>query len=480
MPFMKNILPAVLLSVILLSLISCRRDNPLTDPSVKLRFSADTVMFDTVFTTLGSSTRQLKVYNPHNRRVIVSSIRIAGGESSQFRINVDGMPGPSTKEVEILANDSIFIFVEVTVNPLSSNSPLIVNDSIIFEINGNMQDVDLVAWGQNAHYIRPNRSISGLPPFSIIGCDTTWTNNLPHVIYGYAVVDSTCRLTIQEGTRIHFHNNSGLWVYKGGSIKVNGTKEQPVVFQGDRLEPYYREVPGQWDRIWINEGSVDNEFNYAIIKNGLIGIQAETLDNPMGNGLKITNCYITNMSRSGILSRYYRIDAGNTVITNCGMYAAELTMGGDYSFTHCTFANYWSFKLRKTPSVLILNYIKNQNDQIIAAPLQKADFKNCIIYGNVENEILEDDIGQGVEFNYSFNHCLLRTNRTLIGNNLIINEDPRFRKPTDRLEPDYQLMENSPALKKGNPAYAVGIYSSDINGVLRNGNPDLGAYEFVP
>jgi hypothetical protein len=477
---MKNIVPAFLLSILLISLFSCQRDKHLTDTSVKLTFSADTVLFDTVFTTIGSSTRQLKVYNPYNRKVLVSSIRLASGENSLFRINVDGIPGPSVRDIEILAKDSIFIFVEVTVNPLSINSPLILNDSIFFEINGNSQDVDLVAWGQNAHYIRPTNYISGLPPFSIINCDTTWTNNLPHVIYGYAVVDSSCKLNIEEGTRIHFHNGSGLWVYKGGSIKVNGTKEQPVIFQGDRLEAFYREVPGQWDRIWLNEGSVDNEFNYVIIKNGVIGIQAEILENLMGNKLKISNSIITNMSRSGILSRYYKIEAGNTVIANCGMYATELTMGGEYDFTHCTFANNWSYKLRKTPSVLILNYIKDQNNQIIAAPLQKADFKNCIIYGNLENEILEDNIGQGVEFNYSFNNCLIKTNRTLSGNNIILNQDPMFRKPLDRLEPDYQLQENSPAINKGNPAYATGIWATDKNEVLRTGNPDLGAYEFVP
>ncbi|MDQ3192662.1 MAG: hypothetical protein M3Q58_13800, partial [Bacteroidota bacterium] len=304
----------------------------------------------------------------------------------------------------------------------------------------------------------------------------TWTNNIPHVIYGYAVIDSLCKLTIEQGTQIHFHNNSGLWVYKGGSIKVNGVQGAPVVFQGDRLEPYYREIPGQWDRIWLNEGSIDNEINYAIIKNGLIGIQAETLEANMGNQLILNNTIIRNMSRSGILSRFYKIQAGNNLITNCGMYAAELTMGGHYEFNHCTFANYWQGN-RKTPSVMVLNYYKDLNEQIFAAPLYKADFNNSIIYGTLEDEILVDDAGQGVDFNYGFNYTLVKSSKELLGTMLYKNTDPLF---TNVLEGDFTLKAGSPAIEKGSPAYVTGVLSSDINGNIRSGNPDLGAFEFVP
>jgi hypothetical protein len=478
---MHRIIPVLFLALIAGLLVSsCRRDKLLTDPSAKLAFSADTVYFDTVFTTIGSSTRQLRVYNPHDRTIKISNVRLAKGSASPYRINVDGVPGPHVKDIEILGNDSIFIFLEVTVNPLSSNSPLIITDSLLFEVNGKMQDVDIVAWGQNAHYHRPTHFYQGLPPFSIIGCDTTWTNNLPHVVYGYAVVDSACKLTIQAGTQIHFHNNSGLWVYKGGSIKVNGTKEQPVVFQGDRLEPYYREIPGQWDRIWLNEGSIDNEFNYAIIKNGLIGIQAETLERYMGNSLKLNNSWIRNMSRSGILSRYYHIRAGNTIISNCGMYATEITMGGDYIFNHCTFANYWRERTqRKTPSVVVANFYEDHTRKRFTAPLHRAEFNNSIIYGNLANEAAAFDIGQGVEFNYIYNNSLIKTDTTLNVSNTILNQDPQFRE-TSPEKNDFRLQENSPARKKGAPAFATGNLATDIEGKPRSATPDLGAYEFAP
>jgi hypothetical protein len=478
---MKNLIPYLFFGTVLSFLFfsSCRKDDLLKDASAKLKFSADTVYFDTVFTTIGSSTKQLRVYNPHNRRVVLSNVRLAKGNASSYRINVDGIPGPSIKNIEILPNDSIFIFVEVTIDPLNVNSPLIVTDSLLFEFNGNTQDVDLVAWGQNAHYIRPTHFYEGFPAFSIIGCDTTWRNDIPHVIYGYAVVDSTCRLTIEAGTQIHFHNNSGLWVYKGGSLKVLGTKDQPVVFQGDRLEPYYRELAGQWDRIWLNEGSIDNEINYAVIKNGLIGIQAETLQENMGNELKLNNTIIRNMSRSGILTRFYKITSNNSVITNCGLFCAELTMGGYYEFNHCTFANYWRHKARKEKetAVFILNYFKDHNNQINASPLYKAEFNNSIIYGSLENEVFTDDIGQGLEFNYSFNYSLVKTNQELTGNNIFKNEDPQF---VNQSENNLQLKENSPARGKGSQGFSTGVTAADINGVPRSGDIDLGAYQFTP
>ena len=476
---MRTVFPSLFVFFLLVFVFSCKKDAILTDPSAKLSFSLDTVLFDTVFTTIGSSTRRLKVYNPNNKKVIVSSIRIAGGPNSKYRMNVDGMPGAFLNDIEIPAKDSLFIFIEVTIDPLNSNSPLIVTDSIMFVTNGNEQDVDLVAWGQDAHYFYPDNYVEGLPPYSIIcntNSNTTWVNDKPYVIYGYAVVDSSCGLTIQAGARIHFHNNSGLWIYKGGSIKVLGTLAEPVTFQGDRLEPYYREIPGQWDRIWINESSVDNEFNYAIIKNGFIGIQAETLESYMGNQLTLNNTIIRNMEGIGLLTRFYKIAAANMLIANCGQYATALTLGGDYDFRHCTFANYWSLKSRKTPSLLISNYYEDENGVNQVFSLTKADFKNCIIYGNNENEVLADN--GGGTFNYDFSYSLLKTNQSLNGTSIFTNIDPGFVDASNR---DFKLKSSSFAIDMGDPAALnKPELMQDLNGNNRGTPPDLGAYEYVP
>lgn len=459
---------------------SCKKDELFTQGKVNLGFSSDTIMFDTVFTTIGSATQYLVVRNPEDKAIRISSIKLASGVQSQFRINVDGIPGYSHTDIEIAANDSLYIFIEVTVDPTGLNSPLLITDSILFETNGNSQDVDLVALGQDAYFIIPNLTIDGLPPLRIIaaeGVDTTWTNEKPIVVYGYAVVDSTANLNIQAGTTIYFHANSGLWVYKGGSLKVMGTKNEPVVFQGDRLEDYYKNIPGQWDRIWINEGSADNEFNYAIIKNGFIGIQCELLQQSMGNKLVLNNCRIENMSGAGLLARAYTIQATNSIIANCQQYLAALTLGGNYSFTHCTFANFWAYEVRKTSSIYINNYFKNSDNSISPFNLTKADFINCIVYGNQQEEVVLDNHLQGGTFTYLFDHCLLKTQLPASSAQFVSikkNQNPLFK---DYSKSDYHIQNNSPAIGSGRST----LVSFDLDGVARpTSNPSLGAYEYLP
>jgi hypothetical protein len=324
----KYTLPFLLVFAVAIS--SCRKDHQIDDnPSLKLEFSTDSIIFDTVFTTVGSITRYLKVYNRHDNALNISTIRLLGGTSSNYRINIDGTPGVQENDVTIAENDSLFLFVRVTIDPGNQNLPFVVSDEVLFITNGNEQSVVLAAWGQDAHYIIADKTIGNLR-YKIVAAEdsaVTWPADKPYLVYGYAVVDSTGSLNIEAGAQIHFHNQSGLWVYKGGSLKVMGSKEKPVVFQQDRLEPYFRDLPGQWDRIWLNEGSIDNEINYAVIRNGFIGLQAETLQEPMGNQLLLTNTIIENMSGIGILGRYYAITGINNVVTNCGQLGVLLQGG---------------------------------------------------------------------------------------------------------------------------------------------------------
>ena len=141
------------------SFLSCKKDKLLTDPSATIAFSQDSILFDTVFTTIGSTTRQLKVYNHNKQKINLSSVRLEQGQSSNFIISIDGSSGKQTSDVEILAQDSIYIFIQVNVNPTSQNSPLIIQDRILFDVNGNQQFVALEAWGQDAYYHYPDKAI---------------------------------------------------------------------------------------------------------------------------------------------------------------------------------------------------------------------------------------------------------------------------------------------------------------------------------
>lgn len=477
-----NKIVSILLSFFMLFLFACKKDEDIITGSLSnISVSTDTVMFDTVFTTIGSITKQLKIYNNNDRKIKINNISIRNGQSSLFRMNVDGIAGTSVNDVEIGANDSLYIFIKVTVDPNDENSPFVVDDQILLRTNGSEEDVDLVAWGQNANYIIADTYVQGLPPYKIVAhefSDTTWTNEKPFLIYGYAVVDSNATLRIQAGTQIHFHNNAGLWIYKGGSLKVNGTLEEKVVFQGDRLDMAYRDVPGQWDRIWINEGSVDNEINYAVIRNGFIGIQAETLQEYMGNQLSISNTVIENMTGMGIFSRYYVIEASNVVVNNCEAYGVALTLGGYYDFKQCTFANYWSQSIRQSPNLYMNNYYLDTNDVPQAFDMY-AYFNNTIIYGRNDEEIgMESD--EGAVFDYYFDHVLLKTEMDIDDPDHFAscfkNEDPLFVNP-DHF--NYELDTLSPAIDKGSVEIAQQV-PLDLNGINRTESPDLGAYEFVP
>jgi len=477
----------ILFGLFLIFLYSCKKDDFLTETEGKLSFSNDSIVFDTIFTTVGSTTQQLKVFNPHNKPIKISSVTLAGGTSSNYRINVDGVPGTQLKDIELGAKDSMYIFVRVTIDPNSNNTPFVVSDSIIFITNNHQQKVVLAAWGQNAYYHTPTYYPGNMSPYSVISSDATWPNDKPHLIYGWVVVDSSFTLNIDAGAKIYFHNNSGLWVYNDASLKVNGTKENPVIFQGDRLESWYKDLPGQWGRlvyngylysmgIWLSAGSKNNEINYAIIRNGDTGIKADTLGNSANPTLKLRNTIIENMSTSGIYAQGSFIEAENVIVSNAGIHAVILSIGGSYDFKHCTFANYWNYSARQTSSIVLNNYYKDINNNIQIRDLHKADFGNCIIYGNIEEEVFLDKNTNGT-FNYKFTNCLLKTkediNNATYYLNCLKNTDPLFE---NALLNNFKLKPGSPALDTGNMGIAIDV-PYDILGSARTINPDIGAYE---
>ena len=463
------------------------------DSSVKLSFSQDSVLFDTVFTSIGSATRQIRVRNTYNQKINISSIQFEQGTSSNFIMNVDGISGKVVNNVEILANDSAFIFIQVKVDPTNSLSPLIIQDKILFDINGNTQSVALEAWGQDAHYHYPDKAIqfkNGFLPYSIVsnqanvtvnwGGGTGISDNKPHVIYGWLVVDSTQKLVINPGVKVYFHQNAGLWVYRYGTLQVNGTLGNEVIFQGDRREADYADIPGQWDRIWINEGKTDNYINYAIIKNSYIGIQAEVLlklNQP--KRLKVTNTIVKNCSKWGLYTTAFNIWAANNVICNSKEYCANITLGGNCIFLNNTFANYFSKDGGRgtQPCVHIDNF-----DGTNIWPYDSLYFGNCIIDGSLTGSELDVDVRNPATATkiYQFNSCLLKsaviTGTTSI--NTIYNLSANFVDPSVY---NFKLKSSGSAAKGIGNNTLINLYStilsSDISNAVRSSTPSAGAYE---
>ncbi len=468
---MRRFIPYLVVVALIAGFLACERLELYRNPDASIRFSADTVFFDTIFTTFGSTTKQVRVRNPYDQPVEISYIRLAGGDNSVFRLNIDGYQSNAVNNIEIPPKDSIYIFVEVTIDPNNADSILLIKDSIVFSTNGNIQDVNLMAWGQDVHLIDGEE----LPT-------QTWINDKPYLIIHSMMVDTSETLTIEEGVRLHFHKNSRLFV--AGTIIVNGTLENPVIFEGDRLEQLYKDIPGQWDGIWLLPGSRDNRFNYAIIKNAVIGIESDTLGNLLNPNLKLSNTIIKNMSAVGILGLGTTIHANNCEISECGQFAIALLIGGRYEFYHCTVANYWGlFTTRSTPAVVLNNYYEDINGNIQVRPIEKAIFGNCIIYGNRESEF-EIDQYPGSELNFKLSHCISKIDVKefdLEDEDRFVNyynyKDPKFISVRDN---NYQLDTLSPAKDKGSLNFAF-PFPVDLNGEnrLSDDGPDIGAYERI-
>ncbi len=472
----KPVYKTLLFFAVIALIASCAKDEPIDrDTGLKLEFSSDTVFFDTVFTTIGTSTQIFKVFNPSKDKIVISSITLARGDASPFRFNIDGISSTTINDLEIAGKDSAFVFVKVTIDPNQANTPLVQNDSIVFITNSNKQDVKLIAWGQDAHFYRNG----------VIGSDYVFTADKPHVIYGYLIVDSLFTLTIDPGARIHLHSGSMLIVYRDASLKVNGTKDNPVIFEGDRLEDYYRDIAGQWGRIWLYAGSINNEINYAIIRNGEVGIHADTTGNSPNPTLRLSNTLIYNMSGVGILGQGTSIEAVNTVVGNCGARSVSLSLGGRYDFRHCSFGNFWNKTYRREPALLLNNYYYDIDNNVQLRALDKAYFGNCVIYGDKDDEITLDKFPEGGTFNYKFDHCLLKTkfdiSDVLLYTGCIKNEDPWFTDPyIAEYQPDTLI---SALIDRGSAEVLNDAFiniSKDLNDNSRvmDAAPDIGAYEF--
>jgi hypothetical protein len=463
-----------MLITILLAFASCRKDEMNTDPAYKLEFSSDTVLFDTVFTTIGSSTRSLVVRNTGNSRVKISKITLARGKASPFRLNIDGTATEAYLDLEIGANDSAYIFVKVLIDPNNVNSPLVESDSIVFETNGNVQNVKLVAWGQDA-YFHHNTTLTG---------DVTLPYDKPHVIYGTLTADHTCKLNILAGTRLYFHNGSSLLIRSGASLKVAGTLESPVIFTGDRLEDDYLDVTGMWDGIWLEKGSKNISFTYAEITNAKMGIQADSTGIEGGDTLKLHNCMIHNITNYGIKATKARIYATNCQITNCGGNVVSIEQGGNYDFRNCTLAQY--FNGRSYPALSLSNYSLDSTGTKLPGDLTSAFFGNCIITGYQSGELDLYEL-EGTPYNFQFDHCLVNWDDVLYKKyesrfiDCISNKEAKF---VDKDLNNFQLDTLSVAID----AASLNIITnwvpnilSDRKGIsrLEHGLPDIGAYERV-
>jgi hypothetical protein len=485
---------------------SCREDFVFEPSTGDLVFSKDTIYLDTVFANIGSSTYTLKVYNKSSKDIKIPTIQLGKGLTSKYRMTVDGMTGENNRifhDVELLAKDSMYIFIETTAGIGDANpSDFLYTDQIEFDSGANLQKVELVTLIQDAYFLYPKRfsngttetlNIDGIdePVYGFFldendpvnGNEYNWGNDKPYVVYGYAAVPGGKTLTVQSGARVHFHADSGLIVGNGASFKANGTLENNIIFEGDRLEPGFSDVAGQWQTIWLTAGSTNNEIKNVIIKNAIVGLNIDSND---GNFMTIKNTQIYNSSLIGLYAKTAKIQGENLVINYAGVASLACTLGGSYEFKHCTFNNNWSSS--KQVAVLVDNFYKDANDDEVPYVLEQANFRNCIIFGSNQVELLINKSIVNPEVNWTtpiFSKCQIKFNNT---NNQFTN-NPDYAFINDATEiikngiVDFQdISKNKLFIGADSASKNFGVdvgVPFDILGNPRNGVFDLGAYNSI-
>ncbi|QXP54792.1 hypothetical protein H0I25_11915 [Cellulophaga sp. HaHa_2_95] len=482
---------------------SCRKDFDYEDSTGNLSFSKDTIFLDTVFTNIGSSTYALKVYNTTDKDLQIPSITLENGIESFYRINVDGQAGTSFLNTPLLAKDSLYIFIETTVDISTTNqTAFLYLDAIRFDTGIHEQKIPLVTLVKDAIFLFPsdinqnalelgttdNGEEIEVTGFELSDDQLNFNNEKAYVIYGYATVPKNKTLNIAAGARVYFHENSGIYLQESSNIIIQGQKssdaialENEVIFEGDRLEPAYANTSGQWGTIWFDENSVANELNYLTIKNATIGLAVHGNASTVTTNLTLKNTQIYNSSSVNLWTIGASISAENVVMANAGGSSVNIKGGSTISFIHSTIANYWTSGSRLGPAL----QITNDTDQKTTAT-----FGNCIITGNSTTELSIASFNTNTDaLEFQFTNSMITINaENFTGNpwydfqnetlykNIMLNEEAAFVDPIKNI---FALTATSFALDKGDVVLATQV-PLDINDIDRTTLPSLGAYQYTP
>lgn len=465
---------------------ACTDDDSFSQsPSNVLTFSMDTVRMDTVFSTVPTSTRSFWVYNKSGDGIRCTSVRLANGNQTGFRVNVDGeylspTAGYQVQNVEIRNKDSIRVFVELTSPTNGKDGPQLIEDNLVFTLeSGVEQRINLNAYTWDAQLMK-NVVISS---DSTIGGGTK-----PIVIYGGLRVDSLATLHITAGTTLYFHSDAGINVY--GRLVSEGAADNNIILRGDRTDKMFDYLPydmvsGQWKGIVFHSSSYDNVINYTDIHSTFDGIVCDSSDVSKMK-LQLFNSTVHNCQGYGLKTVSCKVDVRNCQITNT-LQDCVAILGGNVNLTHCTIAQFYPFDSNRG---VALRYANHSDD--VKLPLERMDCVNTIVTGYGEDMVMGDNCtveGDTTMFNYRFINSILRTAKVEDDENImgVIWEDVKdtatvlgeknFRMvDIDMQRYDFHLDSLSYAINKADIEQSLPL---DRDGNTRDELPDIGCYEFI-
>ena len=464
-----------------LAIVSCSDDDSFSaSPANHLTFSTDTVKLDTVFSKVPTATKTFWVYNRSGDGIRCSNIRLANGNQTGFRVNVDGSylgatSGYQINDLEIRKNDSIRVFVELTSPSNNQEVPTLLQDDLVFSLeSGTQQKVNLRAWTWDVEmWTDP-----------VIDSDTTIPASAPIIIYGGLTVNKGATLTIEPGATLFFHADAGMEVY--GRLIVNGTPEKNVVLCGDRIArmfdslPYDR-VSGQWKGIHFHESSYENVIDYADIHSAYDAVVCDSSDVSKLK-LSLYNSIVHNNEGHGLKAVHSVVDVKNCQVTNT-LGDCVTICGGVCMLQHCTLAQFYPFSADRGVALRF----GNVNSEGMIYPLYDFSCVNTLVTGYADDVIMGEADSTAV-YQFKFDHCVLRT-PALEGNERITDvvwEDPEKTDSVgtkhfvlvdaDQQDYDFRLDSLSMAIGRANPAMSI---EYDRLGVRRDDKPDVGCYEYV-
>lgn len=481
----------ILLLCLIGLLVGCQADRLTDDPTCRLAFSKDTVLFDTVFTTIGSSTQTLMVVNPNKNALRIERVALASGR--YFRVNVNGEPLNGTSStsqeaaVTIAGSDSLFVFIRATIDPQDSNSPVFIRDTLLFGLSQGIQQVILEAYGQDVVLIRSAKKRTEYAR------DFVFKHDKPYLIYDSVLIGG--KTTIEAGATLYMHQGAAIFAL--GDVEAVGKLNQPVTLRGDRLDRLFDSVPyryaaGMWDGLYLlnykDAPRAAYSFDYLNCEGGNIGLYCyseRTQDLP---SLTLSNSRLHNHALYGVVLQNIDATIANTEISNCASYCLYLD-GGEFDIVHTTIASYFgatNVNIQSTQKEDVAGVYINNLSKTGAAT--NVNVRNSIITGSRRNQlVLATPLPQYYAGTWYGNY--LKTDSLTIPHahdNVYWSEEDTlevFRNTYYKYKEyryyDFRLDSLSPARGIGDSIAALS-YPFDCNGISReNKHPDAGCYQYT-
>lgn len=449
----------------------CQKDQISSGSSLSVYSSTDSINFEQVFTTEVQPTKTIKLFNGSaDQQVTIQNIRLGGGENSPFKINVNGQPGSSFSSISLAGDDSLYVFVTVSLPEHQADGPFGIIDSLEYQYGNRTDKILLYATGLNAYYLKAGN----------ISRDTTWTNKRPIVLNGTITVASATTLHIEPGTKIYTKAGKGIRV--NGRLEALGTYDSSgqILMTGSRLDKPYDGMPGSWQGISFGPQSKNNKLRYVQIQNAVNALTdtSKSINNFDVNSspevVRLEGCIIMQSSHEGLLLRHSSATLTNCLIYNCGI--GLRAMGGKYTLNYLTMAGYSNDLIYHTDPLL---YLADHNESGIADPLNFSA-TNCIFTGDndpLDEIFLENQTGA---FTLAFKNSLIKAaNLPPFGSfkDCLLNIDPAFVLIDNRrAEYDFQLLNISEAIGKAIPIN--GITDDLLHQVRSTTASTMGCYEF--